>query len=241
LSDEPRTLQLPKELIVAVPLIGTAIAITFDVGYFSAIDINLFTLFSLSEHVVFSLEAMPLALIASMLVVAQIPTTHFSDKFLLPFLNKIPPKSWKGRLVRGLMDLFLIGTASYWFHLAYKSGIVWLIAATSLLLFYVVIIFVAKPLAKSSFFIVPYVMVAIFIITFFIGWDTAKSYLAENEILHVLTLSANRELAGKLIRSGDKGVMFATADKAILFIKWDDIVRIDSQYRAVMDKVLRHN
>ena len=50
-----------KDLVVAIPLIGTAIAISYDVGYFYGIDILLFTLFSIAEHIVFALEAAPFA------------------------------------------------------------------------------------------------------------------------------------------------------------------------------------
>jgi len=44
-----------------VTLFATAIAITYDVGYFYAIKSSFFTLFSLSEHIVFALQALPLA------------------------------------------------------------------------------------------------------------------------------------------------------------------------------------
>jgi hypothetical protein len=39
------------------------LALIFDVGYFGAIDINLFTNFSISEHFLFSVEALPTALL----------------------------------------------------------------------------------------------------------------------------------------------------------------------------------
>lgn len=68
-KDEPQLLS-PKELVVLIPLIGTAIAMSYDVGYFWGIDINLFTLFSVTEHIVFALQAAPFALgVAFVLVV----------------------------------------------------------------------------------------------------------------------------------------------------------------------------
>src|SRR4051812_36996300 len=56
---------LSKEYLVAIPILGTGSALTFDVGYFYGIDINFFTIFSLPEHLVFALEAAPLAFVAS--------------------------------------------------------------------------------------------------------------------------------------------------------------------------------
>jgi hypothetical protein len=35
-----------------IPLLGAAVALSFDVGCFYAIQINLFTMFTLSEHIV---------------------------------------------------------------------------------------------------------------------------------------------------------------------------------------------
>ena len=46
------------------PLLSAVIvllAITFDVGYFAAIDLSFFTFFSLPEHLLFAMEALPLA------------------------------------------------------------------------------------------------------------------------------------------------------------------------------------
>lgn len=48
----------PKKLAV----VATVFAFAFNVGYFSAIDISLFSLFSVSEHVVFAIRALPVAI-----------------------------------------------------------------------------------------------------------------------------------------------------------------------------------
>jgi hypothetical protein len=55
------------------PLIAATIAVSFDVGCFYAIDISFFTLFSLSEHIVFALEALPIALIILLLITIILP------------------------------------------------------------------------------------------------------------------------------------------------------------------------
>jgi hypothetical protein len=52
-----------KDYLAVVPLLLTSGALTFDVGYFAGVDINFFTLFSLSEHVLFALEALPLVFV----------------------------------------------------------------------------------------------------------------------------------------------------------------------------------
>jgi hypothetical protein len=55
------------------PLIAATIAVSFDVGCFYAIDISFFTLFSLSEHIVFALEALPVALAGLFIITILLP------------------------------------------------------------------------------------------------------------------------------------------------------------------------
>jgi hypothetical protein len=51
---------LPVEkLPILIPLGGSLLAVLFDAGYFWAVEINLFTLFTLSEHIVFAIQALP--------------------------------------------------------------------------------------------------------------------------------------------------------------------------------------
>jgi hypothetical protein len=54
-----------KDFVVLVPLLATALAVMYDVGYFTQFDLSYFSFFSLSEHVVFALSALPFALIVS--------------------------------------------------------------------------------------------------------------------------------------------------------------------------------
>jgi hypothetical protein len=53
----------PKDFALFVPMVATVMATIFDVGYFLAADFNFFTLFTLAEHVVFALQALPFAIL----------------------------------------------------------------------------------------------------------------------------------------------------------------------------------
>jgi len=59
----------PKDYLVLLPLLASAIALTYDVCYFSAFDVTYFTFFSLSEHIVFALQALPFC-VAAVLILA---------------------------------------------------------------------------------------------------------------------------------------------------------------------------
>jgi hypothetical protein len=98
-----------KDYLVILPVIGTVSAVTFDVGYFYGIDINLFTLFSLSEHVLFSIEALPWAF--SVVVVAPILLATDLIPNIARWFNE--HKRWR-RVITSVMFL-LIGFLGFKF------------------------------------------------------------------------------------------------------------------------------
>ena len=55
----------PQELIGLVPVVASGFAVAYNVGYFLAYDISWLPFFSLPEHVVFALRALPIAIGAS--------------------------------------------------------------------------------------------------------------------------------------------------------------------------------
>jgi hypothetical protein len=54
-----------KDLPVVGPMIGSSFAFAYVVGYFYAFDIAWFPFFSLPEHLVLALRALPMAIAAS--------------------------------------------------------------------------------------------------------------------------------------------------------------------------------
>jgi hypothetical protein len=58
----------------AVPIVGSAFAFAFEIGYFYSIDIGWFSFFTLAEHVEFALRGMPIA-IAALIVLAILLST----------------------------------------------------------------------------------------------------------------------------------------------------------------------
>ena len=54
-------MDIAKLVSVGVPLLASSIAVFYDVGFFYALDASFFNFFSVSEHLVFSLQALPFA------------------------------------------------------------------------------------------------------------------------------------------------------------------------------------
>ena len=143
---------------VVVPLIATTLAVTFDVGYFYGLDINYFTFFSLSEHIVFALQALPIVI--GILVFAPI---------LLALQYFIPARP-KG----GGKKKELIAAAFYFFLGAFGAAI-----GLSSGVFLAVVTFGSRwfPGAlPSKIGITGLVAVSLLGTTFLMGIDMARSY-----------------------------------------------------------------
>jgi cytochrome bd-type quinol oxidase subunit 1 len=68
-----------QKLVAIVPLVAPAFAFAFVVGYFFAFDISWFPLFSLSEHIVFAIRALPIAIGASVAFLITLTLPRFQN------------------------------------------------------------------------------------------------------------------------------------------------------------------
>jgi uncharacterized membrane protein len=68
-EDANKTSNLWKDNYLAyIPLLGAAVAVTFDVGYFFALNLSFFTLFSLSEHILFAIQDNSISMTPPMMI-----------------------------------------------------------------------------------------------------------------------------------------------------------------------------
>jgi hypothetical protein len=51
-----------KDALIVIPFLASALALTWEVGYFARIKGGAFGLFSIAEHLTFALQALPIAL-----------------------------------------------------------------------------------------------------------------------------------------------------------------------------------
>jgi general stress protein CsbA len=221
---EGQNLAINKDLIVAMPLLVTAIAATFDVGYFSGIDINYFTLFSLSEHLVFALEALPMALIICAVFVIGILEW---DVLTVRHKKEIDPKKRarqlkRQRYLRIIFVVLLGATSLFAYYSQFWEGVV--IGLSMLILFIGMMLW--PEILRSRRGILAYVSLAILIFSFVYGLNSAQRYLEGKKILHQLIL-VDGNLDGRIIRSGDLGVLFYDpAGEQISLIRWNRILAV---------------
>jgi hypothetical protein len=237
LQTAPIDISTTKDFLVLVPLLGSALAITYDVAYFSAININLFSLFSLSEHIVFALEVFPAALLFA---------------FAVGVLFYFSPRIRSG--VRSAMRDATGGATrpDGYAHRSYKS--LFLVVALLLILVSVCILasvtFLPKAVALEAV-ICSTIMVIAFEtrsvmgrLAFFFLAATAFAfsfgYQIASETLHpsssvkhlVTTIETKNDgtIDARLIRSGDRGVLFLNKqNNQVALLPWDEIKQISTE------------
>jgi hypothetical protein len=209
-----------KEFLVAVPLFASTLAVMFDVGYFSGIDINLFTLFSISEHLVFALEALPLGIALALSNYAAIrfyrPITHALDRKV----EENPRRTISLALMALIFCVTFIVVVLYIFPF-YFLFIFTTVLALVLHFWHLIPTSMTKPPA-----IWLWSMVFVLVFAYGLGTDISRAYLASDTATH--TVQTNTEaLRVRLIRSGDKGLLFfVPQDKRIIFLRWDAVKEI---------------
>jgi hypothetical protein len=225
--DDSSTGRPAINLVAGAPIFASAIALTFDVGYFSGIDINYFTLFSLSEHLVFALEALPLAFP----VVAVFLLYMFAFKWgELRSTPKRDAKITKATL-RDHLHKFWVFEAFILLLLTFsifRHNAVGIVVGFGILIAGIVMR-LAPWFFLTTAVLFTYGAIFLLTLTFVAGYEAARTYLAYDFAPQVLSMN-DRELHGKLIRSGERGILFHDiSTREILFLKWDNIKSIRNQ------------
>ncbi|WP_271555240.1 MULTISPECIES: hypothetical protein [unclassified Bradyrhizobium] len=211
-----------KEVAVLIPLIGTAIAISYDVGYFYGLDIKLFTLFSITEHVVFALEATPVAFVLAIFLIAYLGPgldvllgvkVHTAGKNM----HKTKRRYVDAAIPAGLV--LLVGVALYFSFFGLIAGLIAGAAVTLFRLF---------PIPRRLVYLISGIL--IIVTAFATGHDFAHSYVSRGASDHSIQLE-NEKLAVKLIRAGDRGVLyFEPKTKQLDFVRWDAVRKLSSAW-----------
>src|SRR5262245_11662859 len=193
LGDALKTLGVEqlKTVVLLLPLVGTLLAITFDVGYFTGIDIKYFSVFSLAEHIGFALQVAPLALIAALVSAMTISfiskggTKEFKAKTHKTIVNPITLIACVGLLISG-MALWLM------------TGLVTVIVAT-LSPISVIVMAILHPRATETFAL-SFVALWCYALIFSLGYDSGRLDVAGNMPTHILNDGAE----GRLIKTGER-------------------------------------
>jgi hypothetical protein len=209
-----------KDSLIAFPLLGSALALTYDVGYFTGTDINFFSMFSISEHVTFALETIPLALPAASLA------------FILPLAMLHGNASARSRpfeyalywVLLGLLLVFMAWWQWYW-PTVLKAVILAAFVLTAVLTLFLPTYF-ARPLV-----LIPFAAFAVLCCAFGFGIDVAEAYRNADEFPYTVTPTQGADLKAKVVRSGERGLLFyEQITKRLVLLPWSEIKRVDSSF-----------
>jgi hypothetical protein len=225
-QDDQPTTSTPKlefkEITVLIPLIGSAIAISYDVGYFYGTDIRLFTLFSLAEHILFAFAAAPVALAMTILLTAFFgPSIDVAIGLKISATARTVKKKTKGFIEIGALALVIaaLGAALYFRYFWVAAC---LISGAAVALFRIL------PIPRKLIYLISCVLVIV--AAFALGHDFARSYILDGSPNHSIQLE-NETLLVKLIRSGDRGILYYEPKaKQLNFVRWDAVKKLSSTW-----------
>lgn len=215
------------KLISVSSAIVISIAVTFDVGFFYGIGIDMFTFFTLSEHVLFSIQWLPVSLVMFFVVILIILSIWLQTLPMRLTKNSIVIKNRAVFLVISVAVIFIF-ILSIYITIRNKDFIILIISAV----FVTICTFVAQVvvstkisyLTKGTVFSTSvYLMMlgSAFGIGYGSGWLRSHE---NNMFAHTIITKHGDERSGRIIRAGDKGVLFLSKpNNEKSFLKWEDL------------------
>jgi len=214
-----------KDFLVLIPLLGTGLAMTYDVGFFSGFNIQYFTFFTLSEHIVFALEVLPTALLGA-----------FGLGLIIYFVRRRGTSSDARGIFAfiggGALTSLICAVVFIHFGASVATSIGLSIGSVFLLFTAILPSLMGRLLSGCA---------SAVIAAYFIGHATADKYLYPNagplKILGRLSTSITTTIETKsdgavearLLRSGDRGVLFYNEKtKQVTLLRWDEIKQINT-------------
>jgi hypothetical protein len=215
--------QLPSWL-VSIPFVLAALGICYDVGYFARIGLDLFPLFSLSEHLVFGMQGIPEAVVV--LTFGLIPfAIAYTLRRTVGESGKPFPKEFfiglvVGSLIGGALTMWVFSPHLIWLYLgqvAYIGLAFWLISSQ-------------KTWSEQLTMLVGAIALGLVLLAFAFGY--ARAHVPEEGSASInpatISLTDGPLICGRVLRSGERGLLLRNAlNGTIHFRRWDDIRAIE--------------
>jgi hypothetical protein len=219
-----------KDLVVFVTFLSSALALVYDSGFFWGLDLAYFTFFTLAEHLLFALEAIPITLMAvalALLLHGRITSSHLLEKQRLAegVVDARPMPEWWRRVLMAVIFVIFFGIAYGGFRERQFAGA--LVFAMAPVITYLAIY---SPAFAQRVVWVPSISFCLILFTFVYGVEIGGSYATTTWVTHSISLKTDSGcLTARIVRSGAAGVLFIDQPtKQVSFIRWDDIKRISA-------------
>jgi hypothetical protein len=227
----------------AVPLVGATIAVCFDVGYFYGVGIDYFTFFSLTEHIGFALEALPVALVIAISVMfttvtTEAPVTWYGDRAISEAndlsrpvqerLSRLKRKKAQLQIVAALLFLLLACGSAYLWHAEYFRSFLYIIVVIAMLL--------VRVTTKKEWHVPILLLIMGCTGALLFGEFAGSSYISQTTAIDTIVPKSGEAIPANVIRSGERGVLYAKPVQGgiVEFTKWDEIKSISRNRKISM-------
>jgi hypothetical protein len=230
-----------ERFLLVLPGTVFLIALAFDVGYFYSIGIGFFTFFSLSEHIVFAVQALPFAfailgftlvfaLLSSLLFERHVEAAVGPNSAANSQVHSRKPQASRKRIRENIVVIttFALTLALFYFVKLYGllviNFFIGSIAAT-------IVFYVSRAGFEALHFIWSNRFVLYFILAVFLGALGALGFGFEfgsadkhrSSFNYLLTKKSGEVSKVRIVRSGDVGVLYFSSENLATFIRRDEV------------------
>ncbi|QDF40219.1 hypothetical protein FJN17_23070 [Bradyrhizobium symbiodeficiens] len=231
-----------KILTIAGPLLASSLAITYDVGFFAGVGNGFFSFFSLSEHIVFTLQSLPFAIAPVIVLLLWFTSGWYSHRMW----NRIRPAEGQAARQMSKLELSIVQLDEFvrprrWVRLSWlvttiliMVSSIWTARYTTGFLLASLLIYLAngpdihKAWRDRSRVFFATCAVASLMLSFLIGLERAAKLTNGQSASEVITVD-DKSIPARLIRGGERGVLFFSLEnKKVRFLRWDSIKQIET-------------
>jgi hypothetical protein len=212
-------------------------------------DLDFLLFFSLTEHLVFALQALPFALVPGVWVLGAIllpmygtarqerHEKEFAERLKQMTLEDLQRERTK-LISRGrwftIGSIFgrvasCVGAIWFFLHHQYLTSVGWLISA---FVWDIVPISFKDQISPARKIVIAFSAISLgWITAFALGYERAENVITST-IATELVSSQTNDIAGQIVRGGEAGILlFSVETRKLIFLRWDSVTRIETIIR----------
>jgi hypothetical protein len=216
-----------KDLMVMIPLLGSGLAITYEIGSFYPLGSSAFGLFSLSEHLLWALAAFPIVLI---LLGSGVMTywLYSIEKFRGSLRKRRPDEGRRRKRNNKLTFIAFVAGGVICLWLGWKDRSAFFIALGMLAFGAASTTFLPSGRRTRPYALMLMVAFA-FMIAGAVGFDQTRNKLLSRCAAEFAFKDGIKSAV--LVRSGERGaLLYDPVRNRFTFDKWEDLKSIDWPY-----------
>ena len=212
-----------KDLAVLVPLLGSGLAVTYEIGSFYPLGAIAFGLFSLSEHLLGALAAFPIVL--ALLGTSILAYWQFSIvTFRRSLRRRRPDEGRRKKRINNLILFALVGLGAILVWAGWKNRSAFYIAVGLCSFGSASLAFLPRS-TRIRLHILMLVVAFAFLLAGAVGVDHTRKALLSRCVAEFAFKDGVKSAV--LVRSGERGILlYDPARNQFTFDKWDDLKSI---------------